>query len=98
MIGYILLFLFGLFLLISPGVWWSITEQWKSSDAIEPSKLFIWSTRFGGAMCTTVLFVRFEVITDSSPTILPLVLPEYGVDKAFRSITTIPLPPRKPFQ
>ncbi|MBP1996612.1 DUF6199 family natural product biosynthesis protein [Paenibacillus eucommiae] len=48
----VVLTLFGLLLLIKPSVIWTITESWKSNDATEPSDLYIWSTRFGGIMCT----------------------------------------------
>ncbi|WP_199622083.1 DUF6199 family natural product biosynthesis protein [Paenibacillus alkalitolerans] len=50
----VLLFLFGLFMLIKPSLFWTVTEQWKSGDATEPSDLYIWSTRFGGGICTLV--------------------------------------------
>jgi hypothetical protein len=48
----ILLTLFGLVMLVRPAVIWVITESWKSNDATEPSTIYIWSTRFGGAICT----------------------------------------------
>jgi hypothetical protein len=50
----ILLTLFGLVMLVLPSVIWEITESWKSNDATEPSTMYIWSTRFGGALCTIV--------------------------------------------
>ncbi|SFL36776.1 hypothetical protein SAMN03159341_105302 [Paenibacillus sp. 1_12] len=50
----ILLFVFGLLMLIRPSLIWTITESWKSNDATEPSDLYLWSTRFGGVMCTLV--------------------------------------------
>jgi uncharacterized membrane protein len=48
----VLLVLFGLLMLFKPTLIWLITESWKSDDATEPSDLYIWSTRFGGVMCT----------------------------------------------
>ncbi|WP_212960454.1 DUF6199 family natural product biosynthesis protein [Cohnella xylanilytica] len=47
----VLLMLAGLFLLTKPAVWWKITEVWKSNDATEPSDLYLWNTRIGGALC-----------------------------------------------
>jgi hypothetical protein len=49
---YFLLVLIGLLMLIRPGVVWSITESWKSDDAVEPSKVYVWTIRFGGVLCT----------------------------------------------
>jgi hypothetical protein len=48
----ILLTLFGLVMLVRPTVIWKITESWKSKDASEPSTMYMWFTRFGGAMFT----------------------------------------------
>lgn len=48
----VFLILFGLLMLLKPPIIWSITESWKSNDATEPSDLYLWSTRFGGVMCT----------------------------------------------
>jgi len=47
----IFLILFGALMLIRPVAFWAMTEKWKSVDATEPSKLFLFQTRFGGAMC-----------------------------------------------
>lgn len=60
---FLVLLLAGLFMLILPKYFWMITEQWKSSDAREPSMVFILSTRFGGGMLTVLgilglVFVR----------------------------------------
>jgi hypothetical protein len=44
----------GLLLLLRPDLVWQVTEQWKSSDATEPSSLYMISTRFGGIMCLLV--------------------------------------------
>jgi len=52
----ILLIIFGLFMLVYPATIWKITESWKSSDATEPSDLYLLSTRFGGTMCILVGF------------------------------------------
>jgi hypothetical protein len=49
-----LLVIVGLVMLVRPALIWSIGEQWKSSDATEPSALYILSTRFGGVMCLLV--------------------------------------------
>ena len=49
---YILLVLVGLVMLIKPGVIWSATESWKSNDVVEPSKVYVWTIRFGGVLCT----------------------------------------------
>ncbi|WP_372663706.1 DUF6199 family natural product biosynthesis protein [Cohnella sp.] len=48
----IILALFGILMFFKPSLIWSITESWKSNDGTEPSHLYIWSTRFGGVMCT----------------------------------------------
>lgn len=48
----VFLILLGLLMLFKPPIIWSITESWKSNDATEPSNLYLWSTRFGGVMCT----------------------------------------------
>lgn len=45
-----ILILVGLLMLIKPALFWSITESWKSNDATEPSDLYLFSTRFGGAL------------------------------------------------
>ena len=48
----IYLLITGLFMLVSPATFYKITESWKSNSAGEPSDLFIFSTRVGGAFCT----------------------------------------------
>jgi hypothetical protein len=48
----ILLILAGLTMLIRPAAVWALAESWKSNDATEPSDLYLFSTRFGGGMCT----------------------------------------------
>ncbi|GAA4834165.1 hypothetical protein GCM10023310_09570 [Paenibacillus vulneris] len=46
----VLLILLGVFMICKPSIIWTLTESWKSNDATEPSKVYIVSTRFGGAM------------------------------------------------
>ncbi|TJY43077.1 hypothetical protein E5161_04050 [Cohnella pontilimi] len=48
----VVLVLVGVLMLIRPNMIWTITESWKSSDATEPSSLYVFSTRFGGVMVT----------------------------------------------
>lgn len=48
----ILLFLFGLLMILRPTIIWFLLESWKSNDATEPSDMYIISTRFGGILCT----------------------------------------------
>ena len=59
---YIILILVGLLMLFRPGVIWSITEIWKSNDAVKTSKVYVWTIRFGGVLCTAAgiggVFVR----------------------------------------
>ncbi|RJE82630.1 hypothetical protein D3P07_26490 [Paenibacillus sp. 1011MAR3C5] len=45
---------FGLVMLIQPQWIWAISEEWKSNDATEPFDLYLFSTRFGGAISTLV--------------------------------------------
>lgn len=40
----------GLFLFLKPAVLWRITEQWKSNEADEPSRLYRVNTKFGGVI------------------------------------------------
>lgn len=49
---FILLTVFGLGMLLQPGVMWKLLESWKTDGHSEPSNLYIGSTRFGGALCT----------------------------------------------
>ncbi|WP_407270188.1 DUF6199 family natural product biosynthesis protein [Radiobacillus sp. PE A8.2] len=42
----------GVLMLFKPSLVWEITESWKSNDGTEPSDFYIFSTRFGGVMCT----------------------------------------------
>jgi hypothetical protein len=48
----VLLAAFGLLMTSKPAIVWSVMESWKSNGATEPSDFFLWSTRFGGVMCT----------------------------------------------
>ena len=50
----IFLIVVGGLLLIKPDIFWLITESWKSSDATEPSNLYVFSTRVGGGLCIAV--------------------------------------------
>lgn len=47
----IILIAFGIFMLIRPRTFFELTESWKSDTSSEPSKLYIFGTRFGGVMC-----------------------------------------------
>lgn len=44
----------GLFMLIRPQTVFTIIESWKSADWGEPSKLYLWNTRIGGAAVLAV--------------------------------------------
>ncbi|OUN24885.1 DUF6199 family natural product biosynthesis protein [Pseudoflavonifractor sp. An85] len=46
----ILMVALGLFMLLRPSDFFDLTESWKSYAPGEPSKLFLFSTRFGGCM------------------------------------------------
>ncbi|WP_397310148.1 DUF6199 family natural product biosynthesis protein [Paenibacillus darwinianus] len=35
-------------------LFWSLTEQWTSKDATEPSDLYIMNTRIGGGICCLI--------------------------------------------
>ena len=47
----------GLLMLIKPSLVWSLTEQWKSDEATEPSDLYVFSIRFGGTICVTIAVI-----------------------------------------
>ncbi len=53
LLGLIFLLLGGL-MLIKPSLFYELTESWKSSADGEPSKVYILSTRIGGAVFTLV--------------------------------------------
>ena len=44
----------GAVMLWNPGLVYELTEAWKHDGASEPSKFWIFSTRFGGIMCVLV--------------------------------------------
>lgn len=46
----ILMAALGLFMLLRPSDFFDLTQSWKSNTSGEPSKLFLFSTRFGGCM------------------------------------------------
>ena len=39
----------GLFMLIRPQAVFTLVESWKNADWGEPSTLYLWNTRIGGA-------------------------------------------------
>lgn len=47
----IILIAFGIFMLMRPRTFFELTERWKSDTNCEPSKLYLFGTRFGGVMC-----------------------------------------------
>lgn len=50
----ILFVIFGAVLLFNPRVFYELTESWKNNAAGDPSDLYIFSTRFGGAVLIIV--------------------------------------------
>lgn len=42
----------GMTMLLNPRLFFELTERWKYDGCGEPSKRFLFSTRFGGVMCT----------------------------------------------
>jgi hypothetical protein len=46
----ILLAVVGVVMLLKPGLIWRVTESWKSTDASEPSSMYVLSLRVGGVM------------------------------------------------
>jgi len=54
LLGGILLLLVGLIMLIKPDLFFHLTEAWKTYSSADPSKLYIFSTRFGGIIFTLV--------------------------------------------
>ncbi len=46
--------LIGVLMTVRPNIVYQITESWKSSTPGEPSKLFLFSTRFGGVLFIVV--------------------------------------------
>lgn len=57
----------GLLCLLRPALVWKWTEQWKSYRADEPSELYRFGVRFGGA-----LFLVFGVVLPLLPLLLKL--------------------------
>lgn len=43
----------GSLMLVSPQIWFDLTESWKSDSSSTPSDKYIWNTRFGGIMCAS---------------------------------------------
>ncbi len=58
----IFLILVGLVMVALPQFIWQISEKWKSSDASEPSSLYLVSIRVGGILCAlaglATLFIK----------------------------------------
>lgn len=50
-------------MIVKPALIWHIAERWKSADAIEPSDLYLFSTRFGGIMVTLLGVIGILVYT-----------------------------------
>ena len=46
----IIFFAVGLGILFSPHTFFQLTESWKSDTSGEPSRVYLFSTRFGGVM------------------------------------------------
>ena len=44
----------GLLMMLSPSIFYNITQGWKNGSESEPSNLFIVSTRFGGVMFSLI--------------------------------------------
>lgn len=53
-LGGLFVLLAGLCMLIWPKTIYQFIESWKSNSATQPSKLYIFSLRFGGSICTLV--------------------------------------------
>lgn len=52
LIAGVLLAALGITMLVNPRFFFELTESWKYDGGAEPSSLFLFSTRFGGVMCT----------------------------------------------
>ncbi len=48
----IILIAIGITMLAKPRLVFELVENWKCGGVCEPSKLYLWSTRFGGVMFT----------------------------------------------
>ena len=53
-LGGIAIFLWGLFMFLSPYKFWELFESWKSTSNAEPSKRYIIEVRIGGCICMIV--------------------------------------------
>ena len=43
----------GITMLVNPRLVYELTESWKHDGGVyEPSRRYVWNTRFGGVMCT----------------------------------------------
>ena len=42
----------GITMLVNPRLVFQLAESWKHDGGAEPSEMFLFSTRFGGVMCT----------------------------------------------
>ncbi|QOR68082.1 hypothetical protein IM538_08225 [Cytobacillus suaedae] len=58
----IFLLVLGLIMLIWPTGLWLLTESWKTNDGDGPSRLYKWSTRFGGILCTLIGIANIIVL------------------------------------
>lgn len=53
----VIFIIIGLVMVISPELFYAITEGWKNTSRGEPSRLFKISARFGGALFCSVGFL-----------------------------------------
>ncbi len=58
----VLLILAGAVMVVWPSAVWAFSESWKSSDATEPSDLYLVSTRIGGVITGSVGTVFLVVL------------------------------------
>ena len=63
--GGVIIFAFGMFIFLKPGLVWKLTEKWKSYRVDEPSEFYLKVTRING-----ILFVLFGIIMIALPFIL----------------------------
>lgn len=50
----VLVFLWGILMLVKPEWVYEMTESWKHNSGSDPSDWYLFSTRFGGVMCSLV--------------------------------------------
>ena len=50
--GGLALMALGITMLVNPRLFYELTESWKHTGSAEPSDGWMFSTRFGGVMCT----------------------------------------------